>query len=89
MKIICARAKDIIYEVKDVSGFAVLFYEAAETEISLPSVRRQSVKSCWPDYAPDPELSYGYNATITRRAKATPREITRYDMALEVGIFAG
>ena len=89
MEIICERARDIITEVKDVTGFTVLFFEAAETEISLPSVRRQSVKSCWPDYAPDAELSYGYNETITRRAKATPHEITRYDMALEVGMLLG
>lgn len=86
MKIVSARASDIIQEVKDVSGFTVLFFEAAETEITLPNVRRQSVKSCWPDYADDPDLSYGYNMTIFQRATATPHQITRYDMALDVGM---
>tara|TARA_R100000995_G_scaffold30176_4_gene13442 strand:- start:837 stop:1277 length:441 start_codon:yes stop_codon:yes gene_type:complete len=80
------RARDIIDEVRDVAGLAGLFFEAAETEKKLPSVRRLSVKSCWPDYAPDPNLSFGYNETETRLPKATPREISRYDMALDVGM---
>lgn len=78
------RARDIIDEVVDVAGLTGLFFEAAETERRLPSVRRLSVKSCWPDYAPDPHLSFGYNNTETRLAKATPKQISRYDMALDV-----
>ena len=63
-------AVQVLEEVVDVVGMSNLFFEAAETELRLPAVRRQSVKSCWPDYAPDVDLAFGYNETITRLAKA-------------------
>ena len=70
--------------VKDVAGLASFFFEAADTERRLPSVRRQSVNCCWPDYADDPSTAFGYNDTVTRLAKASPGAITRYDQALEL-----
>tara|TARA_R110002153_G_scaffold144288_2_gene295452 strand:+ start:789 stop:1238 length:450 start_codon:yes stop_codon:yes gene_type:complete len=76
-------AVQVLEEVVDVVGMSNLFFEAAETELRLPAVRRQSVKSCWPDYAPDVDLAFGYNETITRLAKASPKQITRYDLALQ------
>ena len=78
------RARVVIDEVEDVAGLAELFLEACETERRLPNEKRLSVKSCWPDYAPDARLSFGYHETETRLAKATPRQISRYDMALDV-----
>ena len=70
--------------VKDVAGLASFFFEAADTERRLPSVRRQSVNCCWPDFADDPSVAFGYNDTVTRLAKASPGAITRYDQALEL-----
>ena len=70
--------------VKDVAGLASFFFEAADTERRLPSARRQSVNCCWPDYADDPSVAFGYNDTVTRLAKASPGAITRYDQALEL-----
>ena len=80
------RAREIVDEVVDVSGLAGLFFEACETERTLPSARRMSVKSCWPDYPDDPSLSFGYNDVETKLARASPRQISRYDMALDVAM---
>ena len=86
MTLIRDRARDIIDEVGNVAGMAGLFFEACETERRLPSARRMSVKSCWPDYPDDPSLSFGYNDVETRLARASPRQISRYDMALDLGM---
>ena len=80
------RARDIVDEVVDVAGLSGLFFEACETERTLPSARRMSVKSCWPDYPDDPSLSFGYNDVETKLARASPRQISRYDMALDVAM---
>jgi len=71
-------------EVRDVDGLAGLFFDAAATELKLPRAYDLRAKGCWPDFASDPDLAYGYNEAQTKRSAATPKEMTRYDLALRV-----
>ena len=71
-------------EVKDVDGLAQLFFEAAETETRLPRAVDHRVKGCWPEYPDDPSLAFGYNDAVVSKARSDPKQITRYDLALEV-----
>jgi len=75
-------ADEIVATVLDVDGLAELFFEAARIERLLPSAYRKSLRACWPDVTPDRDLAYGYNATETRLAPATAREVKLYDWAL-------
>jgi hypothetical protein len=72
--------------VKDVSGLAGLFFEAADTERRMPGVRMGSIKSCWPDYPEEANLAFGYNQVEVRLAKAHPSAISRYDQVLELSL---
>ena len=75
------RVKD---EVRDVDGLAQLFFEAAETEKRMPRAVDHRVKGCWPEYPDDPGLAFGYNDAVVSKARSDPKQITRYDLALEV-----
>ena len=76
--------KSVRDHVGDVSGLAMLFFEAADTERRLPGIRKGSIKSCWPDYPEEANLAFGYNEVEVKLAKASPSAITRYDQTLEL-----
>ena len=71
-------------EAHDVDGLVQLFFEAAETERRMPRAVDHRVKGCWPEYPDDPSLAFGYNEAQVLPGPATSREVTRYDLALEV-----
>lgn len=71
-------------EAHDVDGLVQLFFEAAETERRMPRAVDHRVKGCWPEYPDDPSLAFGYNEAEVLPGPATSREVTRYDLALEV-----
>jgi len=60
-------------------------YLAAETERRLPAVRRQTVKTCWPDYPDDPQ-AYGYTEEPLRLDPASARDVSDYEVALELSM---
>lgn len=70
--------------VEDVDGLAGLFMWAAETERSMPRAYDLRVKGCWPEVTPDRHLAYGYNEVEVRRGPASARDVTCYDVALEL-----
>ena len=71
-------------KVGDVDGLAGLFFTAAEVEQKMPQALNKRIRSAWPETAPDPHLSYGYNETEVRRGAATSAEVDLYDIALEL-----
>ena len=71
-------------KVGDVDGLAGLFFSAAEVEQKMPLALNKRIRSAWPETAPDPHLSYGYNETEVRRGAATSAEVDLYDIALEL-----
>ena len=73
-------------KVGDVDGLAGLFFTAAEVEQKMPQALNKRIRSAWPETAPDPHLSYGYNETEVRRGGATSVEVDLYDMALELSL---
>ena len=62
-----------------------LFMEAAETERKLPAAICRQKMSSWPDYVTE-WSGYGYHAFEAPILKATPAQITKYEIALELGI---
>ena len=77
-------AERVRREVRDIDGLVRLFYDAAETERRMPRAIDLRVKNCWPAYPDDPSLAFGYNDAEVLPGPATSREVTRYDLALEV-----
>ena len=77
-------ADRLLRHVGDVSGLPGLFFEAAATERKLPGALRRRYRVAWPEYAPDPQLAYGYNETEVRPGPANAQEVWRYDQALEL-----
>ena len=73
-------------KVGDVDGLAGLFFTAAEVEQKMPQALNKRIRSAWPETAPDPNLSYGYNETEVRRGAATSAEVDLYDVALELSL---
>ncbi len=71
-------------EAENIEQLEGLFFEAAETESKLPRAFDLRVKSNWPDYLPDPNESYGYNQVEVRPSPATSREVTRFDVAMDL-----
>lgn len=71
-------------EAQNVEQLEGLFFEAARTESKLPRVFDFRVKSNWPEYLPDPQLSYGYNEIDVKPSPATSREVTRFDVAMDI-----
>ena len=62
-----------------------LFMEAAETERKLPAAILKQKMSSWPEYVQE-WSAYGYHAFEAPILKATPAQITKYEIALELGI---
>ena len=62
-----------------------LFMEAAETERKLPAAIHKQKMSSWPEYVQE-WSAYGYHAFEVPIIKATPAQITKYEIALELGI---
>tara|TARA_R100000234_G_scaffold1165_2_gene1030 strand:+ start:10949 stop:11308 length:360 start_codon:yes stop_codon:yes gene_type:complete len=60
-----------------------LFFEAAETNRKLPPAIRKQKLSTWVDYPRDWH-SYGWTQAGTTITKATPEQISRYDLALDL-----
>tara|TARA_Y200000002_G_C22542489_1_gene604629 strand:- start:611 stop:973 length:363 start_codon:yes stop_codon:yes gene_type:complete len=59
--------------------------EAAETERKLPPATRKAKLASWVDY--DPGWSaYGYTVLKPTKLKATAQQITRLDIALDLGL---
>lgn len=67
----------------DVDALAGLFFEAAEVEARLPRVLRDKIRACWPD-APDDWQAFGWHEVQEMPRPATPSEVTRYDLALQI-----
>ena len=59
-----------------------LLIEAAETERRLPPALRRQKLASWPDYQHD-WLSYASEKTATSLARATAKQISRYENLLE------
>lgn len=70
-----------------VSQLDILFREAAETERRLPAAIRKQKMSAWPEFAQG-WSAYGYTTTVfpAARMRATPQQISRYDLALELSV---
>lgn len=77
-------ARRAVEEVGDVAGLLGLFYTAAEVERRLPRAYDLRAKGCWPKYADDPDLAFGYNDAVLTPGPATSREVTNYDLALQI-----
>ena len=60
-----------------------LFFEAAETNRKLPPAIKKQKLSTWVDYPKDWH-SYGWTQAGTTITKATPEQISRYDLALDL-----
>lgn len=60
-----------------------LFMEAAETERKLPPAIRKQKMSSWVEYVKSWE-SYGWNDIEPTLPKATPLQITRFEMAMDL-----
>ena len=74
--------KDKIHSITDIDD---LFKEAAETERKLPASMRHQKMASWPDYVTE-WSGYGYSSEGVTRLKATPEQITRLDLAVEIGL---
>ncbi len=73
-------------KVGDVDGLTDLFFTAAEVEQKMPQALNKRIRAAWPETAPEPNLSYGYNETEVRRGAATSIEVDLYDVALELSL---
>lgn len=82
MKFPSDLAKRAIDEVGDAEGLRGLFMEAAETERKMPRAFDLRSKGCWPNYADDPGLSFGYNETLVQSGGASSKEISNYELSL-------
>tara|TARA_R100000808_G_scaffold273_1_gene1635 strand:+ start:2858 stop:3292 length:435 start_codon:yes stop_codon:yes gene_type:complete len=71
-------------EVKDAPGLIGLFFDAAALERRLPRAVDLRAKGCWPEFADDPHLAFGYHDIEVREGAATSNEVTRYDLAWEI-----
>jgi len=71
--------------VLDVSELNDLFIEAAETDRRLPPAIKKQKMSSWVEYLPSWQ---GYNRAPqkTSLAKATPTQVTRYELAITLAI---
>ena len=67
----------------DVDALAGLYFEAAEIEARLPRVLRGQIKASWPD-APDDWQAFGWHEVQPAPRPATPAEVSRYDLALQL-----
>ena len=77
-----AWGREHISGIDDLAG---LFFEAAETERKMPRGAHPAAGgSAWPEIAPDPGLAYGYGEYEPRPSPASSRDVTRYDVALEL-----
>ena len=72
-------------EIHSITDIDELFMEAAETERKLPGVLRKQKMASWPDYVMD-WVGYGYSSLGITRIKATPEQITRLDLAVDIGL---
>lgn len=71
-------------EVKDAPGLVTLFFQAAALDRRLPRAVDLRAKGCWPQFAEDPHLAFGYHDAEVREGAATSKEVTRYDLAWEI-----
>jgi len=60
-----------------------LFMEAAETERKLPPAIRKQKMSSWVEYVRTWE-SYGWHDAEPRLPQATPKQITRFEQAIDL-----
>ena len=60
-----------------------LFLEAAETERKLPPAIRKQKMSSWVEYVKTWE-SYGWHDFTPSLPKATPEQVTRFDLAMDL-----
>jgi hypothetical protein len=79
---VIAWVREHISGIDDLAG---LFFEAAETERKMPrGAHPAGGGTAWPEIAPDPSLAYGYGEYEPRPSPASSRDVTRYDVALEL-----
>jgi len=71
-------------KINGVDDLIELFFQAAKTERKLPRAYDLRAKGCWPTYADDPELAYGYNDAVLTVGGANTQEIGDYDQALDM-----
>ena len=71
-------------KINGVDDLNELFFQAAKTERKLPRAYDLRAKGCWPAYADDPELAYGYNDAVLTVGGANTQEIGDYDQALDM-----
>ena len=72
-------------QINSITDIDDLFKEAAETERKLPAYLRVQKMASWPDYVTE-WSGYGYSLSETTRLKATPEQITRLDLAVDIGL---
>lgn len=75
-------------QLRDAASLTSLFFTAAETERRLPAVRRQTVKTAWPEYPDDPQ-AYGYTEEPLRLDPASARAVSDYEVALDLSMLLG
>ena len=78
-------SREKVDQLQDAASLTNLFFTAAETERRLPAIRRQTVKTCWPDYPDDPQ-AYGYTEEPLRLDPASARDVSDYEVALELSM---
>ena len=71
--------------VLDVSELHDLLVEAAETDRRLPPAIRKQKMSSWVDYLPSWQ-AYNRAPQQTSLAKASPRQVTRYELTITLVI---